>query len=144
MPKLAKYIKDTPRRTVAMIWVNNDFGKATGHDGEGARSPGVSRSPPTSRPIPARSISGPVLSGPAPTRCSSTPMKRNARAARAAEAGYYADHRGDDADRQKVIELAGDAANGAVAHVGLTADAPQPAIKFDQKFQAGTRAITTA
>ena len=28
---------------------------------------------------------------------------------------------------QKVIELAGDAANGAVAHVGLTADAPQPA-----------------
>ena len=27
---------------------------------------------------------------------------------------------------QKVIELAGDAANGAVAHVGLTADAPQP------------------
>jgi len=37
---------------------------------------------------------------------------------------------------QKVIELAGEAANGAVAHVGLTADAPQPAIKaFDQKFQ---------
>ena len=38
---------------------------------------------------------------------------------------------------EKVIELAGDAANGAVAHVGLTVDAPQPAIKaFDQKFQA--------
>ena len=37
---------------------------------------------------------------------------------------------------QKVIELAGDAANGAIAHVGLTADAPQPAIKaFDDKFQ---------
>src|SRR6202011_2602508 len=37
---------------------------------------------------------------------------------------------------QKVIELAGDAANGAVAHVGLTADAPQPAIKaFAAKFQ---------
>jgi branched-chain amino acid transport system substrate-binding protein len=37
---------------------------------------------------------------------------------------------------QKVIELAGDAANGAVAHVGLTADAPQPAIKtFDAQFQ---------
>ena len=27
---------------------------------------------------------------------------------------------------QKVIELAGDAANGAVAHVGLTVDAPNP------------------
>ena len=37
---------------------------------------------------------------------------------------------------QKVIELAGDAANGAIAHVGLTADASQPAIKaFDDKFQ---------
>src|SRR5438128_9950730 len=37
---------------------------------------------------------------------------------------------------QKVIELAGDAANGALAHVGLTVDAPQPAIKaFDEKFQ---------
>jgi branched-chain amino acid transport system substrate-binding protein len=30
---------------------------------------------------------------------------------------------------QKVIELAGEAANGAIAHVGLTADAPQPLIK---------------
>ncbi len=29
---------------------------------------------------------------------------------------------------QKVIELAGEAANGAVAHVGLTADAPIPAL----------------
>ena len=37
---------------------------------------------------------------------------------------------------QKVIELAGEAANGAIAHVGLTADAPQPTIKaFDEKFQ---------
>ena len=37
---------------------------------------------------------------------------------------------------QKVIELAGDAANGAIAHVGLTADAPQPGVKkFDAAFQ---------
>jgi branched-chain amino acid transport system substrate-binding protein len=37
---------------------------------------------------------------------------------------------------QKVIELGGDAANGAVAHVGLTADAPAPGIKeFAGKFQ---------
>jgi branched-chain amino acid transport system substrate-binding protein len=37
---------------------------------------------------------------------------------------------------QKVIELAGDAANGAIAHVGLTADAPVPLVKaFDEKFQ---------
>ena len=38
---------------------------------------------------------------------------------------------------QKVIDLAGEAANGAVAHVGLTADAPVPAIQeFGKKFEA--------
>jgi branched-chain amino acid transport system substrate-binding protein len=37
---------------------------------------------------------------------------------------------------QKVVELAGDAANGAVAHVGLTSDAPDPGIRaFAAKFQ---------
>jgi branched-chain amino acid transport system substrate-binding protein len=37
---------------------------------------------------------------------------------------------------QKVIELAGDAANGAVAHVGLTVDAPLPAMRaFRAKFE---------
>ncbi len=48
---------------------------------------------------------------------------------------------------QKVIELAGDAANGAIAHVGLTADAPQPGIKaFDDEVPEGiqaTRPTTT-
>jgi branched-chain amino acid transport system substrate-binding protein len=37
---------------------------------------------------------------------------------------------------QKVVELAGEAANGAVAHVGLTADAQIPTIKaLADKFQ---------
>jgi branched-chain amino acid transport system substrate-binding protein len=37
---------------------------------------------------------------------------------------------------QKVIELAGEAANGAIAHVGLTVDAPVPAIRaFRAKFE---------
>ncbi|HLW13853.1 MAG TPA: ABC transporter substrate-binding protein, partial [Casimicrobiaceae bacterium] len=37
---------------------------------------------------------------------------------------------------QKVIELAGDSANGVSAHVGLTADAPQATIrKYDENFQ---------
>src|SRR5262249_10290458 len=40
---------------------------------------------------------------------------------------------------QKVIELAGEAANGALGHVGLTVDAPIPAIaefrtKFEKRF----------
>ena len=42
---------------------------------------------------------------------------------------------------QKVIELAGDAANGVKGHVGLTADAPIPAIqefgkKYEEKFKS--------
>lgn len=37
---------------------------------------------------------------------------------------------------QKVIELAGEAANGAIAHVGLTVDAPIPAVRaFRAKFE---------
>jgi len=37
---------------------------------------------------------------------------------------------------QKVIELAGDAANGAIGHVGLTVDAPIPAMRaFLAKFE---------
>jgi branched-chain amino acid transport system substrate-binding protein len=37
---------------------------------------------------------------------------------------------------QKVIDLAGEAANGAIAHVGLTVDAPNPAIRaFRAKFE---------
>ena len=36
---------------------------------------------------------------------------------------------------QKVIELAGDAANGALGHVGLTTDAPVPALRaYRDKF----------
>ena len=38
---------------------------------------------------------------------------------------------------EKVLELAGDAANGIVAHVGLTADAPNPTMQaFVKKFEA--------
>jgi branched-chain amino acid transport system substrate-binding protein len=44
---------------------------------------------------------------------------------------------------QKVIELAGDAANGAVAHVGLTVDAPIPAMRaFRAKFEKEYKYVT--
>ena len=42
---------------------------------------------------------------------------------------------------QKVIELAGDAANGAQAHVGLTIDAPNPLLTaFAAKYEAAYKA----
>jgi branched-chain amino acid transport system substrate-binding protein len=44
---------------------------------------------------------------------------------------------------QKVIELAGDAANGVRGHVGLTVDAPVPAIQeFSKKYEAAYGAKT--
>jgi len=44
---------------------------------------------------------------------------------------------------QKVIELAGEAANGAIAHVGLTVDAPVPAIRaFKAKFEKDYKYIS--
>ena len=121
-------------KTVAVICVNNDFGKGGRDvDHQGARRRRASRSSPTSRPTRARSTSRRRCSRPSrptPTRCSSTQRGRvGARAARAAQAGLrQADRRRDRrSPGQKVIELAGDAANGAVAHVGLTADAPHAA-----------------
>jgi len=43
---------------------------------------------------------------------------------------------------QKVIELAGDAGNGAVAHVGLTVDAPLPAMRaFRARFEKEYRYV---
>jgi branched-chain amino acid transport system substrate-binding protein len=44
---------------------------------------------------------------------------------------------------QKVIELAGEAANGAIAHVGLTVDAPVPAIRaFRAKYEKEFRSVS--
>ena len=44
---------------------------------------------------------------------------------------------------QKVIELAGEAANGAVAHVGLTVDAPKPEmLAFKAKYYQAYNAIS--
>ena len=44
---------------------------------------------------------------------------------------------------QKVIELAGDAANGAIAHVGLTVDAPIPAIRaFRAKYEREYKSVS--
>lgn len=44
---------------------------------------------------------------------------------------------------QKVIDLAGEAANGAIAHVGLTVDAPLPAIRaFRAKYEREYKSVS--
>ena len=111
-------------------------------DHQGARGAGRQGRRPTSPPTRARSTSpAPVLKAKqsnADALFVYTNEEESARALRELrKQGYDKPIVGETTlTGQKVIELAGDAANGAVAHVGLTVDAPQPAIKaFDAKFE---------
>jgi branched-chain amino acid transport system substrate-binding protein len=143
MPKVARYIKDTVKaKTVALIWVNNDFGK-------GGRDVFVK----TIEPLGVKVLAD-VSTDPGQVDFSAAVLKarqanadalfvycneeESARALRELrKQGYDKPIIGETVlTSQKVIELAGDAANGAVAHVGLTADAPSPGIRdFAAKFQ---------
>ena len=143
MPKLARYIKDKVKaRSVAMIWVNNDFGKG-GRDNmaKALDAQGIKVAADISTDPGQVDFSGAVLkarqSG-ADALFVYTNEEESARALRELrKQGYDKPIIGETTlTGQKVIELAGDAANGAIAHVGLTADAPLPTVKaFDQKFQ---------
>ncbi|MEO8303071.1 MAG: ABC transporter substrate-binding protein [Betaproteobacteria bacterium] len=144
MPKLAKYINDTVKaKSVALLWVNNDFGKG-GRDmmTKALEAQGIKVAADISTDPGQVDFSGAVLkakqSG-ADALFVYTNEEESARALRELrKQGFDKPIIGETTlTGQKVIELAGDAANGAVAHVGLTADAPQATIKaFDQKFQA--------
>ena len=143
MPKLARYIKDTVKaKSVAMIWVNNDFGKG-GRDSmaKALEAQGIKVAADISTDPGQVDFSAAVLKAKqsnADALFVYTNEEESARALRELKKqGYDKPIIGETTlTGQKVIELAGDAANGAVAHVGLTVDAPKPAIKaFDEKFQ---------
>src|SRR6478609_8158175 len=143
MPKVARYLKDTVKaRSVAIIWVNNDFGKG-GLDTmrKALDAQGIKVAAEISTDPGQLDFSGAVLKAKqanADALFVYTNEEESARALRELrKQGYDKPIVGETTlTSQKVIELAGDAANGAVAHVGLTADAPQPAIKkYDENFQ---------
>jgi branched-chain amino acid transport system substrate-binding protein len=143
MPKIARYIKnDVKAKTVSVIWVNNDFGKG-GRDAivKALEAEGIKVAADISTDPGQVDFSGPVLKAKqsnADALFVYTNEEESARALRELKKqGYDKPIVGETTlTGQKVIELAGDAANGAVAHVGLTVDAPQPGIKaFDEKFQ---------
>jgi len=143
MPKVARYIKNTLKsKTVDLMWVNNDFGKG-GRDmiiksleAEGIKvGADISTDPGqvdfSSAVLKAKQSGGDAL-------FVYTNEEESARALRELrKQGYAKPIVGETVlTSQKVIELAGEAANGAVAHVGLTPDAPQAGIKkFDADFQ---------
>ncbi len=143
MPKVARYIANNVKaRTVAIIYVNNDFGKG-GRDVmmKALDAVGVKVVADISTDPGQVDFSGAVLKAKqsnADALFAYTNEEESARLLRELhKQGYDKPAIGETTlTGQKVIELAGEAANGAVAHVGLTADAPLPTIKaFDAAFQ---------
>ena len=143
MPKVARYISDTAKlKSIAIIYVNNDFGKG----GLDAMKKALANS--TTKIVADISTdSGQVDFSAAVLKAKQSNVdgvfvysneEESARILRELKKqGWNKPVIGETTlTGQKVIELAGDAANGAVAHVGLTVDAPLPAIRaFRAKFE---------
>lgn len=143
MPKVARYINQQAKlKSIAIIYVNNDFGKG-GLDAIKKALAGTD----TKVVAEISSESGQVDFSAAVLRAKQSNAdglfaysneEESARLLRELrKQGWTKPVIGETTlTGQKVIELAGDAANGAVAHVGLTVDAPQPAIRaFRAKFE---------
>ncbi len=144
MPKIANYIRDTVKaKSVDVIYVNNDFGKG-GLDlikkeleSRGIKVPNSISTEPGQVDFSAAVLKAKQSGSDAVFVYSNE--EESARALREfRKQGYTKPLIGETVlTSQKVIELAGEAANGAVAHVGLTADASQPLIKkFSDAFVA--------
>ena len=138
-PKVARYI-NTKAKTLAVIYVNNDFGKG----GRDAITKLLEGSP-TKIVADISTDAGQVDFSAAVLKAKQsnadavfvyTNEEESARALRELrKQGWTKPIIGETTlTGQKVIELAGDAANGALAHVGLTVDAPQFKA-FGAKFQ---------
>ncbi|WP_295961183.1 ABC transporter substrate-binding protein [Rhodoferax sp.] len=144
MPKVARYIKDSVKAgSVAVMYTNNDYGKG-GHDAmlKALEAQGIKVAADVPTDPQQIDFSAAVLkvkqSG-ADALFLYTLEEESARALRELrKQGYAKPIIGETtAVSQKTIELAGDAANGMLGHVGLTVDAPEPRIKaFDARFQA--------
>ncbi len=143
MPKVALYLEDkTQIRRLAVIYVNNDFGKG-----------GLAMLKKALEPTRVK------LATEVSTEQAQTDFSTAVQKARQGDPdGIFVYSNEDESARilrelrkqgwtkpvigettltgQKVIEAAGDAANGVIAHVGLSIDAPVPAIRaFRAKFE---------
>jgi branched-chain amino acid transport system substrate-binding protein len=149
MPKIARYITDTAKlKSIALIYVNNDFGK-------GVREMLMKALEKSQTKIVAdiSTDSGQIDFSAAVLKAKGanpdgifvyTNEEESARALRELrKQGWTKPVIGETVlTSQKVIELAGEAANGAVAHVGLTVDAPLPAIRaFRAKYEREYKSI---
>ena len=149
MPKVARYIAGLKAKTVALIYVNNDYGKG-GRESlmKALDAVGVKVVADISTEQNQVDFSAPVIKAKqagADVVFVYTNEEESARALRELrKQGVTTPIVGETTlVGQKVIELAGDAANGAVAHVGLTVDAPIPAMRaFRARFEKEYRYVT--
>src|SRR5713101_4699875 len=142
MPKLARYIKDQLKaKSITIVYTNNDFGK-------GGRDEMVKALAAQDIKVLADISTDPGqidFSGPALKIKQSNPDALFAYLTEEEGARLLRELKKQGFDKpiigettiigQKVIELAGNAADGILGHVGLTPDAPQAAVKaFDEKY----------
>jgi branched-chain amino acid transport system substrate-binding protein len=142
MPKVSRYLKDVVKAgSVAVMFTNNDFGKG-GHDAmlKALAADGIKVAvdvPTDPQQIDFSAAALKVKQSGADALFLYTLEEESARALRELrKQGYAKPIIGETtAVSQKAIELAGDAANGMLGHVGLTVDAPEPRIKaFNDRF----------
>jgi len=145
-PKVARYI-NSKAKTLAVIYVNNDFGKG-GRDAITKLLEGG----PTKIVADISTDAGQVDFSAAVLKAKQsnadavfvyTNEEESARALRELrKQGWSKPIIGETTlTGQKVIELAGEAANGALAHVGLTVDAPQFKA-FGAKYQQEYKSVS--
>lgn len=149
LPKLGSYIKDDLGASkVAVIWANTEFGKG-GHDAflgvaEANGIEIIADIPTEQAQVDFAADVAKLKSSGAQAVFSYMTEEESARfLIEADKQGLELPIVGDTVvASQKVIDLAGAAANGVASHVGLTAEAPIPAIqemaaKFQEKFGYG-------
>jgi len=143
MPKIATYIRDELKaKTIALIWVNNDFGKG-GRDNllKQLAARNIKLVADVSTESGQVDFAADVVKLKAANADAVFVYSNEEECARimreARKQGLKGPFVGDTTLlSQKTIELAGEAADGVQGHVGLTADAPIPAVaEFTARFQ---------
>src|SRR5947208_3913345 len=144
MPKIANYMRDNVKaKSVAIGWVNNDFGKG-GRDNfaKEMNSRGIKIVADLSTESGQTDFAADVVKAKAANPDAIFVYINEEESARflreARKQGISVPLIGETTLLgQKVIDLAGEAANGARGHVGLSADIPVPAVQeFKNKFNA--------
>lgn len=144
MPKVARYLSESLKiKTLAVIYVNNDFGKG-GRDmiGKAVEAKGIKVAADISTDQGQVDFSSAVLKAKQSNADALFVYSNEEESARLLKElrkqGYDKPIVGETTlANDKVIELAGEAANGVIAHVGLTADAPNPTVQaFAQRYLA--------